>query len=419
MNKDQDMDIYIDDPDRKARLYKRTLLVVVISQIFGGAGLAAGITVGALLAQDMLGTDSLAGLPVGLFTLGSALAAFLVGRLSQRMGRRTGLAAGFMAGGLGAAGVVLAAIIENPLLLFISFFIYGAGTATNLQARYAGTDLAEKHQRATSVSIAMVSTTLGAVAGPNLVEVMGDFARMINVPELAGPFILAGAAFVTAGLILTFFLRPDPFKVAQVLEAERQRAGTFDATERTENDQRGIMLAALIMVVTQIVMVAVMTMTPVHMGNHGHDLGAIGMVIGFHIAGMYLPSLFTGILIDKIGRVAMTIAAAIILLISGIIAAAAPGESFAMMAISLTLLGVGWNLGLISGTTILVDATAPHSRAKTQGTVDVLIALSGAAGGAMSGVVAAGAGFGFLSISGGVLALGLIPALYLMHPGEN
>jgi MFS family permease len=419
MNKDHELNIYIDDPEKKARLYRRTLLVVVISQIFGGAGLAAGITVGALLAQDMLGTDSLAGLPVGLFTLGSALAAFLVGRLSQRMGRRTGLAAGFMAGGLGAAGVVLAAIIESPLLLFISFFIYGAGTATNLQARYAGTDLAEKHQRATSVSIAMVSTTLGAVAGPNLVGVMGDFARMVNVPELAGPFILAGAAFVTAGLILTFFLRPDPFEVAQVIEAERQRAGTFDATERTENDQRGIMLAALIMVVTQIVMVAVMTMTPVHMGNHGHDLGAIGMVIGFHIAGMYLPSLFTGILIDKIGRVAMTIAAAIILLISGIIAAAAPGESFAMMAISLTLLGVGWNLGLISGTTILVDATAPHSRAKTQGTVDVLIALSGAAGGAMSGVVAAGAGFGFLSISGGVLALGLIPALYLMHPGKN
>lgn len=143
------------------------------------------------------------------------------------------------------------------------------------------------------------------------------------------------------------------------------------------------------------------------------------MVIGFHIAGMYLPSLFTGILIDKIGRVAMTIAAAVILLISGIIAAAAPGESFAMMAISLTLLGVGWNLGLISGTTILVDATAPHSRAKTQGTVDVLIALSGAAGGAMSGVVAAGAGFGFLSISSGVLALGLIPALYLLHPEKN
>lgn len=245
----------------------------------------------------------------------------------------------------------------------------------------------------------------------------GLYRRTLLIVVISQIFGGAGlAAGITAGLILTFFLRPDPFEVAQVIEAERQRAGTFDATERTENDQRGIMLAALIMVVTQIVMVAVMTMTPVHMGHHGHDLGAIGMVIGFHIAGMYLPSLFTGILIDKIGRVAMTIAAAIILLMAGIIAAAAPGGSFAMMAVSLTLLGAGWNLGLISGTTILVDATVPDSRAKTQGTVDVLIALSGAAGGALSGIVAAGAGFGFLSISGGVLALGLIPALYLMHP---
>ncbi|MFC3419901.1 MFS transporter [Salinicoccus hispanicus] len=413
---EQHLDIYITDPEKKQKLYRRTLFIVVLSQIFGGAGLAAGITVGALLAQDMLGTESLAGLPVGLFTLGSALAALLIGRLSQNKGRRTGLAAGFMTGGLGAAGVVIAAIISSPALLFISLFIYGAGTATNLQARYAGTDLAEKRQRATAVSIAMVSTTFGAVAGPNLVEVMGIFARSVGVPELAGPFILASAAFFMAGIVLLIFLRPDPFKVAQRLEVERQRTNAADDTERISNYRNGIVLAALIMVVTQIVMVSVMTMTPVHMGHHGHDLGAVGMVIGFHVAGMYLPSLFTGILIDRIGRVAMTIAAAVILLISGIVAATAPGESLAMMILSLTLLGIGWNLGLISGTTILVDATVPASRARIQGTVDVLIALSGAAGGALSGMVVAGASFGSLSLTGGILSLILIPALYLIRP---
>src|SRR5699024_5677897 len=147
-----------------------------------------------------------------------------------------------------------------------------------------------------------------------------------------------------------------------------------------------------------------MTMTPVHMGHHGHDLGAIGLVIGFHIAGMYLPSLFTGILIDKIGRTAMTITAALVLLASGIIAAVAPGDSLSMMTLPLTLLGLGWNLGLISGTTILVDSTEPSIRARAQGSVDVLIALSGAAGGALSGMVVTGASFGFLSTAGGVMA---------------
>jgi MFS family permease len=80
---------------------RRTLRVVVLSQVLGGAGLAAGVTVGALLAQQMLRSDALTGLPTALFTLGSALAAFLVGRVSGQWGRRIGLAAGFAAGGFG------------------------------------------------------------------------------------------------------------------------------------------------------------------------------------------------------------------------------------------------------------------------------------------------------------------------------
>ena len=90
------------------------------------------------------GTDAFAGLPTAMFTLGSALAAFIVGKLSQRYGRRIGLATGFIVGGFGAIGVVMAALTNSIILLLISLLIYGAGTATNLQARYAGTDLADK-----------------------------------------------------------------------------------------------------------------------------------------------------------------------------------------------------------------------------------------------------------------------------------
>jgi len=165
---------YVDSIEAQQKLYKRSLFVVVMSQIFGGAGLAAGITVGALIARDMLGTASFAGLPAALFTLGSALAAFLVGRISQRFGRRYGLSLGFITGGIGAIGVIFATTMDNVLLLFISLFVYGAGTSTNLQARYAGTDLASDKQRATAISIAMVSTTIGAVAGPNLVTPTAD-----------------------------------------------------------------------------------------------------------------------------------------------------------------------------------------------------------------------------------------------------
>lgn len=412
---------YIDSPEKKNRLYKRTLFIVGLSQIFGGAGLAAGITVGAILAQQMLGTDAVSGLPTAMFTLGSAGAALAVGRLSQRYGRRFGLATGFIVGGIGAIGVIFSAIINSIFLLFASLLIYGAGTATNLQARYAGTDLASAKQRATAVSMAMVFTTFGAVAGPNLVNVMGHFALSIGVPALAGPFILAAAAYILAGLIFFIMLRPDPLLIARAIEANKQKRDTQQNLTNTEQstNKKGVAVGATVMVLTQIVMVAIMTMTPVHMGHHGHGLREVGIVIGAHIGSMYLPSLVTGILIDKIGRTAMTIASGVTLLLAGFVAAIAPSSSMGFLVLALCLLGLGWNLGLISGTAQIVDATEPSTRAKTQGTIDVLIALAGASGGALSGMVVAHSSYATLSLSGGILSLILIPVVIWAHGGKN
>ncbi|MFT4298547.1 MAG: MFS transporter [Aeromicrobium sp.] len=397
------------DADVQA-VHRRTLATVIASQTLGGAGLAAGITVGALLAQDMLGSESSAGLPAALFTLGSALAAFSVGRYSHRAGRRRGLAAGFAAGALGAAGIVAAATLDSPALLFASLFVYGAGTATNLQARYAGTDLAPASQRATAVSIAMIATTLGAVAGPNLVEPMGEVAEALDVPRLAGPFILAAAAYGLAALVLFVFLRPDPLLTAQAVARQEAADATTTAAE-TATARSGVVIGAAVMVLTQCTMVAVMTMTPVHMRHHGHQMGDVGLVIGLHIAAMYLPSLVTGRLVDRVGRIPMAMAAAVTLLASGLLGALAPGESMPLLAVTLILLGLGWNFGLISGTALVADATAGATRARTQGAVDVLIALSGAGGGALSGIVMDATSYQALAIGGGVLSLALLPVL--------
>lgn len=402
---------YLESAENRAQLQRRTLTVVVISQVFGGAGLAAGVTVGALLAEDMLGTRGLAGLPSALFTLGSALAAFAVGRFTQRAGRRPGLAAGFLTGAVGAVGIVLAAVIDNPVLLFAAMFVYGAGTATNLQARYAGTDLAPADRRATAVSIAMVSTTVGAVAGPNLVGVMGEVATSVGVPALAGPFMLAAVAYGVAGLVLFAFLRPDPYLIASALARHTPAEVEISTVAATRRVNRGVLLGATVMVVTQVAMVAIMTMTPVHMRSHGHGLSEVGFVIGIHVGAMYLPSLVTGRLVDTLGRVAMAIAAGVTLLAAGVVAALAPGDSMVALTVALALLGLGWNFGLIAGTALIVDSTAQASRARTQGSVDVLIALAGAGGGAMSGFVVAQSSFAVLALGGGLLAVLLLPVV--------
>ncbi|MFE6633445.1 MFS transporter [Streptomyces tendae] len=394
---------------------QRILRVLVASQILSGAGLAAGVTVGALLAQDMLGTTSLAGLPSALLTAGSALTAIAVGRISQARGRRPGLTTGYLTGAIGSAGVITAAVLDNPVLLFIALFVYGAGTATNLQARYAGADLAPPGHRARAVSSVLVATTLGGVAGPNLAAPAGTLAERLGIPHLAGLFVISGAAYALAALVLALCLRPDPLLLARaVAQAKQADAATDPATAHdadSSEGRAGVVLGALVMILTQLVMVAIMTMTPVHMHDHGHSTAASGLVIGIHIGAMYLPSPLTGWLVDRYGQMKIATASGITLLAAGILAAAAPGDSVFLLALALALLGLGWNFGLVSGTAIITDTVPLATRAKTQGVVDVSIAIAGAAGGMASGIMVAAASYPALALTGGALSLALLPAV--------
>ncbi|MET9734451.1 MFS transporter [Streptomyces sp. NPDC006458] len=394
---------------------RRILRVLVASQVLSGAGLAAGVTVGALLAQDMLGTTSLAGLPSALFTAGSALTAVTIGRVSQSHGRRPGLSAGYLVGAVGSGLVIAAAVLDSPVLLFVALFVYGAGTATNLQARYAGADLARPGHRARALSRVLVATTLGGVAGPNLAAPMGDFAEPLGIPRLAGPFLLSGAAYALAALVLAVWLRPDPLLTARALAAA-EPTGAAGATPGGSaapgRDGHGsVVLGALVMVLTQLVMVAVMTMTPIHMAGHGHGTAASGLVIAIHIGAMYLPSPLTGWLVDRYGRLRIAAASGLTLLAAGVLAATAPADSLALLTLALALLGLGWNLGLVSGTAIITDAVPLANRARTQGTVDVSIAVAGATGGMASGFLVAATSYPVLALTGGVLALALLPAV--------
>ncbi|MFF2651354.1 MFS transporter [Streptomyces sp. NPDC058045] len=396
---------------RRPEDQRRVLTVLVVSQVLSGAGLAAGITVGALLAQDMLGSTDLAGLPSALFTAGSALAAVGVGRISQARGRRPGLAAGYLTGAVGSAGVIAAAVADSPVLLFTALFVYGAGTATNLQARYAGGDLAAPAHRARAVSTVLVATTLGGVAGPNLAAPTGAFAERLGLPGLAGPFLLAGAAYGLAALVLAVWLHPDPLLLAREL-ADGQQTGTAQESAAPVHRPE-LMLGAVTMVLTQLVMAAIMTMTPVHMHDHGHGTAASGLVIAIHVGAMYLPSPLTGWLVDRYGRRMIAAASGVTLLASGVLAAFAPEDSVALLALALALLGLGWNFGLVSGTAMITDAVPLATRARTQGVVDVAIACAGATGGLASGLVVSAAGYPVLGVAGGVLALAVIPAAVL------
>ncbi|WP_010540646.1 MFS transporter [Dietzia alimentaria] len=412
-------------------IQRRTLIVLVLGQLLAGAGLAAGVTVGALLAEDLLGGPGLSGLPSALFTGGSAIAAIAVGKLSQAHGRRPGLATGFAFGALGAVGIVLATALESLPLLFLAFVVYGSGTATNLQARYAGADLATDANRARSLSYVLLGTTAGAVAGPNLVGPTGVVAESLGLAPLAGPFLLAAAAYGGAALVIFLLLRPDPLLEARRLElaqAEAQAEAQTEAVATSSSSPSSpggtaalvaplrvwnsdVITGVVVMALTQFVMVGLMTMTPVHMRAHDHAVTVVGLVISLHVAAMFLPAPLSGWLVDKFGTRVVAVSSGLVLLAAGVLAALAPPTSTPLVTAALILLGLGWSLGLVSGTTVLTTSVPTSVRATVQGQADVAVALSGAAGGLLSGLVFAWIDFRGLGFALGALSLIVVAAV--------
>ena len=351
-------------------------------------------------------------------------------RLSERSGRRVGLSAGYLVGAVGGFGVVAAAWLDDVVLLFASLFVYGAGVATSLQARYAGADLAAPSRRGRALSIVLVATTLGAVVGPNLVTLTGRMAEAIGIPVLAGPFLLAGVVYSAAGLLLWAMLRPDPLQLARALARAPSLKG-YDAQSPADPAATGpeltsgqrhsawspaVVRGAGILVLSQFVMVAIMTMTPIHIQHHGHDFSATDVVIGAHIAAMFLPSPLSGWLVDRVGPRAIATASAVTLLVAGLLAAAAPSASVIILGLALILLGLGWNFGLVSGSTVITDAVPLAFRARTQGTVDLVVALAAACGGVGSGLLVSATSFRTLAVLSGVVALAVIPFAALGRP---
>lgn len=402
---------------------RRILAVLVLAQTMSGAGLTAGITVGALLAEEMLGSTGLAGVPSALFTAGAALGALGIGRLCTRWGRRPGLALGYATGALGSVGVVVAAATGSVALLLPALVVYGMGTATGLMARYAGADLASPARRGRAVSTVLFATTLGAVTGPMLVTPAGEVAHAWGVPRLAGPFLLAAAAFTATAVVLACLLRPDPLRLAQALTARAagapdEGANGGEDVARTDGPRSGatapagrhdVAVGTTVMILTQVVMIGIMTMTPVHMLAHGHGARAAGLVISLHVGAMFLPSPLTGLLVDRIGGRRVACASGPLLLAAGALAALSPAGSAPALGVALVLLGLGWNFGLISGTAIVTGALPPDRRATTQGLVDVGLATAGAVGSLASGLVVARDGYPALALMGGLAALLVLP----------
>jgi MFS family permease len=381
-------------------LERRTMRVLVVAQLLGACGLAAGGTAGGLLAEQLTGSPATAGLPLAVLVLGSGIGAVAVTRVMSGHGRRVGLAAAYLAGAVGAGLVVAAAAFRSWPLLLGGCGLLGGGNTAVMLARYAAADLASRRGRAISAVVAAASA--GAVAGPNLLGPAGVLAGVVGLPAPTGLFLLAIPAFLGAALVLVVFLRPDPLQVARAAAPSTQQpavAGGKRALASLLGD-RHIRLALVVLAVANLSMVGVMAVAPVHLHDHGAGMGTIGLLISAHIAAMYLPSPVTGWLADALGGRVVAGMGALLLLAAG--AAAVAGSGRGGIVVALLLLGVGWNAGLIGGSTLLHDAAvSPSLRTRAEGLGELGMGAAAAVG---------GSGAGLLLANGGLALLGLVAA---------
>lgn len=376
-----------------SRSAKQRLRALSLAGALGGMSQSLGGSAGALLAQQAGHSGAVAGLPQTMLVIGAALSALGLSEVTRRRGRGASLSLGALTAAVGCAVVVLGGLAMTLAWILVGSVLLGAGNTAVMLGRYAAADLGGESDRARAMASVLVATTVGAVAGPNLLAPAGALAAELELPVLVGPYLVAVAGFVAAAFVLAVGLG--------LRAADRLPPGP-GTTESRPLSRDGVAGLA-VLGVANLVMVAVMTMAPVHLHHEGASLGMIGLVVSAHIAGMFVPSPISGWLTERIGaaRVAR-LSGATLALACGLAAVAATPL---LLAAALVLVGTGWNLGLVSGSVLLTAEVPELLRPRREGWGEVSMGAAAASGGAASGVLATNSGYPVLAATTGALAV--------------
>ena len=404
-------------PDHRIeKVQRRALWTLVTTQSLGGLGITIGIAVAAILAEDILGSPDLAGLAMTMQVLGAAVASMLLAHLMGKRGRRPGLALGYLLGATGALLCVVAGVVDSFATLLVGATLLGFTAAANAQSRYAATDLAKPERRASSLSLVVWATTVGAVAGPNLVGVAGGVARGLDLPPLTGAFLFALVGMLASAVIIAVFLRPDPLLVAReaavdvgartVVLTGTTWSRVIEVVRTRVHVASGVAALAL----AHAVMVAVMVMTPLHMHHGGAELEIIGVVISAHVLGMFAFAPLVGWAADRLGRVPVIMSGAAVLFGSLAMSGTSPAGASWQIGGGLFLLGLGWSMCTVAASTLLSEAAPIDSRTDVQGAADLVMGLVAAAAGAAAGLVMGMLGFVALNVFAALLVTGIVTA---------
>ncbi len=386
------------------------------AQVAGTLGIGAGASLGSIIAYEVTGTEALAGVSRTVSALSAGLAAPLMAALAVASGRRVALAAGWAAALVGSLLQVAAVVVRDLPLLLVGLAVHGAGQAATMQSRFAATDIETPQRRARSLSLVLWAGSIGLVVGPNLAGPGARLGTALGITPIAGTYLIGSVGLVAATVAVLVGLRPDPLTLAQrheevgVTVRRRFRDVLPYVTARPVTRYAFVGLA-----VNHTVMVTIMSLTGVHLVNHGHSLTLVGLTISLHTLGMFGFSPVPGWLADRWGAmptmaVGWGIDAAA--LACGVVAAG----SLPVVMGGLFLLGLGWSFVVVAGSALLNEATEPGWRRPVQGAVDSATQLCAALGAGLAGLLLALLGFSGLNA---VTAVLLVPVAVLAYAARH
>lgn len=388
---------------------RRALRVLIISQVLGAFGMGAAPSVGILLAEEVTDSETMAGLARTASTLGAALIGIPLATLAARGGRRVALATGWFLAAFGSLTLIVASVAESTLLLVAGMLLFGVGTASMLQSRFAATDLVQPRSRGRTLSLVVWCGTFGSVFGPNLGKPGESVSAALGLPPLAGAFVIALVMMTVAGLVLIIFLRPDPLLTAtrhEVRPGGHRRIGLRQVF-RTLMAIPLARFAIATVIAAHLSMVSLMTMTPVHMDHHNAGVTLIGITISIHVLGMFALAPLVGWASDRIGPIRVIMIGQLIFIGSSV-AAIVSGGSHAWTIVSLFLLGLGWSCGTVPGSILMTEAVPADIRPSSQGVVDTAMNAFAALAALISGPIFVLIGFGGLSMMAVLVAVPLL-----------
>jgi len=393
-----------------AVIQKKSLRILSGAQTLSGLGVSGTFAAGSLLVVQITGSDALAGLVQTATVVGAALLALPLAKWTALGGRRRALSTGYFVGGLGATFALIGGVNNLFFMILIGASMIGGASAAGYQARFGAIDLATDENRARDLSLVVWASTVGSVLGPNLMEPAGSLAQSLGFPRLVGPYIVSIFTLTLAATLILIFLKPDPYLLARTeadIDVTHKAVKTRTAFKIVRSEPKAL-LGLTSVVIGHIAMVTIMVMTPVHMGHVDVALRLIGLVISVHVLGMYAFSPLIGKLTDRIGREKTIILGALILLLAALVSGLAYADAVFQLGVGLFLLGLGWSMTMIAGSTLLAESVPLEGKAASQGLSDLLMNGGGALGGAIAGLIIAFLSYGWLC------ALVTLPVAFLL-----